>query len=1166
MDLDNPRCMVNDMYLKYVVKVNDLNLNHIVIIIFPLMSGGSVSTTTLSGGKSDDDTLEDEVFDFFCEDYETRVPIDIQIRFEEYTVDGNVICFEEKTENIEAWISKNNSTQDTKSRFRQTEQSDYSVQPNNQTIRTIRTIRQLDSQNNQTIRQSKQSEQSDYSVQSDSQTSRTIRLFSITRQSDDQDNQQSKQLKQSDNQTNRTIRLFSTIRQSEQRKRDSADYKNYPISSSDSFSIRSRDQLTRSSTFDEVDSVNSASYDSKFSRQSSFDGYNQPYSSRSSLSTFSLSGLSRSASQDGNFSDSRASSLTSLINSAEGSQNVCPENAYYSPLLEKLFEDAESLNLLPKQKIGRVGSKQNRTDSRGDLILPDDEEEEIPFAKYTFNKKPESTGSRSPSEKSSSSKDSRESFDKAAKRAQYLQSASNDSFLSSSLTSSHFDPESTSSSGRMDSTDRNHGKQISSHWTSFNANNDPMIFPTPMPHGYPGQPSFPFPVQSNPPYFPPMSSGQPPPDQVLMNLGFGDDVENFLPARFAQDWKQKIIQKQQEMYLKAQQELYYHPVHLHQRNNFTRQTSEITSSDSSPEMDLTSRSSISSLSRTGSNSKITTTHTNPKQALLIEEKVIAERQSSIQKLRDLLQSDSVISSVNKDKSGNDFRRREVENKEKAMDFKRKQFARARQKSLPIYLEPLNEEDEISAIKNKLIKAKLHMDSQSNGSTKSPSENSTSDQSVSSSAQGSVSSSTRGSIGDSNFTDCDINAYKIDTENENQSPEKEKGFKIEGDDINPNVPSICVENNTMSNESIEIDEILGNHRNELHVEPAMISVVLNDTDSKHTAPRLLSHLTPNFLGWESDDKLLRRRSSSSLSISPMPSSPVTVIEVGLDNQNDSLENVTDSIDMDDLNHKDSLLHDFSATLEEKINHPKEYLRRGDSLPTKSIVESNEKVEFSTMEKTYISQVNHVLQKNSIEIEIPNLECQDMCIQADDGTLSPIIRFTDYEYLFQKLVNVDDGNLFYLAKDCETQYEAQPENTSLDSDKIQCFFNNTPEASSSRRQSFSGPNLSLSGPNLQRVYNTFHKDVEVQTDSENKQSLQEMGIQTDVDLASSRPSVLTREISTSTSRYITRCGCSSRFDRSDSDSSNTSDIQLSLQATIDRLERKTRKYRALYGKKD
>ncbi|XP_063395908.1 serine-rich adhesin for platelets-like [Mytilus trossulus] len=954
------------------------------------------------------------------------------------------------------------------------------------------------------------------------------------------------------------------------RKRDSADYKNYPISSSDSYSIRSRDQLTRSSTFDEVDSVNSASYDSKFSRQSSFDGYNQPFSSRSSLSTFSLSGLSRSASQDGNFSDSRASSLTSLINSAEGSQIFCPENAYYSPLLEKLFEDAESLNLLPKQRIGRVGGKQSRTDSRGDLILPDDEEEEIPFAKYTFNKKPESTGSRSPSEKSSSSKDSRESFDKSAKRAQYLQSASNDSFLSSSLTSSHFDPESPSSSGKMDgrtdSTDRSHGgKQVSSHWTSFNANNEPIIYPTPMPHGYPGpQPNFPFPVQPNPPYFPPMSSGQQPPDQVLMNLGFGDDVENFLPARFAQDWKQKIIQKQQEMYLKAQAELYYQPVRLHQRNNFTRQTSEITSSDSSPEMDLTSRSSISSLSRAGSNSKITTSSTNPKQALLIEEKVIAERQSSIQKLRDLLQSDSVISSVNKEKSVNDLRRREAENKEKAMDFKRKQFARARQKSLPIYLEPLNEEDEISAIKNKLIKAKLHMDSQSNGSTKSPSENSTSDQSVSSSARGSVSSSTRGSIGDSNFTDCDINTYLIDTENGNKSLEKIEEFKTEGDDINPNVPSICVENNTMSNESIEIDEILGNQRNELHVEPAMITVVLSDTDSKHTAPRLLSHLTPNFLGWESDDKMSRRRSSSSLSISPMPSSPVTVIEVGLDNQNDSLENVTDSIDMDDFNHKDSLLHDFSATLEEKINHPKEYLRRGDSLLSQSIVESDENVECSTMEKTYISQVNHVLQKNSIEIEIPNLECQDMCIQADDGTLSPIIRFTDYEYLFQKLVNVDDGNLFYLAKNCGTQYEAQPENISLDSDKIQCFFNNTPEASSSRRQSFSGPNLSLSGPNLQKVHNTFHKDVEVQTDSESKQSLQEMGIQTEGDLASSRPSV--REISTSTSRYITRCSCSSRFDRSDSDSSNTSDIQLSLQATIDRLEKKTRKYRALYGKKD
>lgn len=80
------------------------------------MSAGSVST--LSGGKSDEDTLEDEVFDSFCKDYETRVPVNIQIRFEEYTADGQVICFEEKTENIEAWIGTNNSTQDTQSHYK----------------------------------------------------------------------------------------------------------------------------------------------------------------------------------------------------------------------------------------------------------------------------------------------------------------------------------------------------------------------------------------------------------------------------------------------------------------------------------------------------------------------------------------------------------------------------------------------------------------------------------------------------------------------------------------------------------------------------------------------------------------------------------------------------------------------------------------------------------------------------------------------------------------------------------------------------------------------------------------------------------------------------------------------------------------------------------------
>jgi hypothetical protein len=78
-------------------------------------------------------------------------------------------------------------------------------------------------------------------------------------------------------------------------------YINSGFSSSES-SSRSN-QLTQSSTFDETDSVTSASYDSKFSRQSSFDGYNHPMSSRSSLGTISLPGLSRSTSQDENFAD-----------------------------------------------------------------------------------------------------------------------------------------------------------------------------------------------------------------------------------------------------------------------------------------------------------------------------------------------------------------------------------------------------------------------------------------------------------------------------------------------------------------------------------------------------------------------------------------------------------------------------------------------------------------------------------------------------------------------------------------------------------------------------------------------------------------------------------------------------------------------------------------------
>jgi hypothetical protein len=70
-----------------------------------------------------------------------------------------------------------------------------------------------------------------------------------------------------------------------------------------------------------------------------------------------------------------------------------------------------------------------------------------------------------------------------------------------------------------------------------------MIYPTAMPQGYPQQPNFSMPIHSNSIYFPQMPlQQQPPPDQMLMNLGFADDVDNFLPARFAQDWNLSIDQ------------------------------------------------------------------------------------------------------------------------------------------------------------------------------------------------------------------------------------------------------------------------------------------------------------------------------------------------------------------------------------------------------------------------------------------------------------------------------------------------------------------------------------------------------------------------------------------------------------------------------------------------
>lgn len=880
-------------------------------------------------------------------------------------------------------------------------------------------------------------------------------------------------------------------------------------------------------------------------------------SSRSSLGTISLPGLSRSTSQDETFADSHASSWSSLLNNNEEGHEAYAASIQYSPLLEKLFEDAESLNLLPKQNLQILGRQKDQIrNSRRDLILPDEESEEIPFAKYTFNKKPESTESRSPSEKSSSSKDSRDSFDKLSKRNKYLMSMSKDSYMSSSLTSSSFDPENMLSSFSDSQPDRKTAKQVSSdQW--MNSVNEQMMYPASMPQAYPQQPNFPMPIHSNSIYFPQMPlQQQPPPDQMLMNLGFADDVDNFLPARFAQDWKQKIIKKQQDMYVKAQQQMYYQPrPDITRRNGqLYNQYSEQVSSDSSPELTVSARSSFSSMSKRDKKSKVTGTSNNAKQnnLIVIEDRGTAsERQSSIDKLRDLLQSDSLISSVNKDNTELEIiEKQEAEKKEKAMDVKRKQFARARQKSLPIYLETLNEEDECSSVKSRLMSARLQRESRSTDSSRSPSENSSF----------SHSSSNRDSVSEANFTDNDINEYKLT--NLQGTKISQNGDKKLTKEMK-NVPSIYV-GDGVSNESLEIDEILGNCHNkklDLHVEPAMVSVVLNDTDSKHKNAKNLSHLTPHFFGGDVDDKMFHRRSSSSLSVSPMPSSPVTVIEVGLDNQNDSLDNVTDSIDHDDTghsNHIDSSFSEFSNSLEEKINRNIGILKEVPTKINNRLTESKHDVvvknNLPTCQKKFISQVNHVSKTNSLSIEIPSIEYQDICIQADDGSLSPIIRFTDYEYLFQKLMNVDEDNLFYLAKDCGTQYEAQPDNDLLDSDKVHFFFNNSPAASSSRRHSGI----------IEGCNNTFHKDKEVQTCEIDRQ---ETSIQTDVDHDTSRY-LQTSDKWTSTSSYYTRCHCprNANYNLSDRDHSNVTDIQTSLQVTIERLEKKTRKYSALYGKKD
>ncbi|XP_055861698.1 uncharacterized protein LOC106072065 isoform X1 [Biomphalaria glabrata] len=427
-------------------------------------------------------------------------------------------------------------------------------------------------------------------------------------------------------------------------------------------------------------------------------------------------------------------------------------------------------------------------------------------------------------------------------------------------------------------------------------------------------------------------------ERVLMGLGFGA-TEGFLPERFLRDWYSKIAKAQMEAQIAAQAEV---------------KTPDISESSPTfpPNTPVTVEHEMQKAERRDS-------HVSTASSMLDEAANFfpsnMSQDSKIQRLKEYIAAYS--NHANSPTEGR--------------DFKIRHFATTRQKSLPLFLETLSEEEEgrsrISGVDPFDKEARLQMFisdamSSSGKSTGSNSENSYISSNQSESDSVSSCSDNRSSLQRKNQH---IKAYKkhLDEEHkmENERKEKElKARKLTEDDDNeheerhrhrrpkgspvrqstvrrnenfgkaPNTPgSDCPvtpghqlqlqdaemsktttesqptdnkfntgakQDSMHSKDSIEVEEIIqfqlcktkfGRTKEDKTesistnqaVEPAMVSIVLEDVD--RDTNHCDNTLPISYLG------LPASRCSSS-SLSPIPQSPVTVIEVGLDNQQDSLD--------------------------------------------------------------------------------------------------------------------------------------------------------------------------------------------------------------------------------------------------------------------------------------
>ncbi|XP_069136147.1 uncharacterized protein [Argopecten irradians] len=813
-------------------------------------------------------------------------------------------------------------------------------------------------------------------------------------------------------------------------------------------------------------------------------GINRQFRSKTSLSSISTGYL-------GSLEETDTSSNSQLSGRSSSDFLGCfdLQPNLPSPLFDKLFQSVSVLD--PSSFQGHeqefLDSSSSNLDSKSDnmrnsetdsskreVFLPEDEEE-FPFSRYTFNKKPGKEVMCTSSGQSSSS----------------LSSISSDSSLPQERHSSLSSCQSYSSlfTGCSVIPDMNDPH-------NFPMNRHPPV-PAHLPQGDITGSGLSYHSEEL------MSHGETASD-MLFNLGFGG-VDSFLPDRFARDWCQKIQKAHQERMDQHRLQLSYQQICPDQKTLVSGSTEP----NINRESQANSSDKVCASGQQGPSQRTSTT---------------------LQKLHQLLQPSNLSSQGARDtRSWDGNHNIQAQEEIGAMDNnlirekRRKQFLTNKQNALLAYLETLEEDEKMlhtryrvlpSATQNRGNKLPTidHSDTNSSNSGQQDSEedtmevfynfqqngieNSDPDHLTQSSIhQENLNSEINighGTISDRGCTQEQFGSHPDEDDVFNNDkdlacqldrprkqleapgilqdfPQTKNSKTLKHKDEQNQYPNEVIPGKGHQRDRLEGQSSLGNvivpsiqigpttqdtRTDSMEVAEILVQTLNNANDTAQKQSKMAKLLCVN----TSDDRMLSSLSGSSSS--PAVFSPVTVIEVNLDNQNDVMENEEGSKTFINQN-------GFSSTMSQDSD-PGSYDRSDTGLRRKSFIDAlvydncsdrvkkfdtrrlslnlncenaygehhnlntmihsikqTETQDATLMKSNAVKSAANVKEKMCEQEKLgenqKSKDSNDVCIQADDGRLSPLVRQADLEKLL-KCLEVHDGSesSYYLAQDRGTQW--------------------------------------------------------------------------------------------------------------------------------------------------